>query len=154
MYVVFYVPYKTICMPLTLFSLQAMLLFIPGGKTSSPLTVLLMQGSVPFAAVLSAVFFGARFVKCVFLGFKNHCFMSTLWCYRYTRVQAFGLLTVTTGLILALVPTFEEYVFVSYTPVLRISFVSFMSVALAVTSFRKEKVPGIREWQFQMRMGT
>ncbi|KAG7400889.1 hypothetical protein PHYBOEH_004101 [Phytophthora boehmeriae] len=66
--------------------LHGMMLFIAGGRTDPTQTLLLMQASIPLSASLSAIFFGVR----------------------YTRPQIIGMLAITSGLVVSLLPSVED----------------------------------------------
>ncbi|DBA04075.1 TPA: hypothetical protein N0F65_009422 [Lagenidium giganteum] len=73
---------------LTLYIAQAMLVFIPGGKTAPSLTVTLMQASVPLSACASILLFRTR----------------------YTGIQLLGIVAMLFGLVVALLPSFDDIV--------------------------------------------
>ncbi|UIZ22677.1 hypothetical protein KXD40_003731 [Peronospora effusa] len=66
--------------------LHGLMLFIAGGRTDPTETLLFMQASIPISACISAAFFGVR----------------------YTRPQVIGMLAITGGLILSLIPCIED----------------------------------------------
>ncbi|CAH0475904.1 unnamed protein product [Peronospora belbahrii] len=66
--------------------LQGLLLFIAGGRTDPTQTLLFMQASIPISSCISAVFFDVR----------------------YTRPQVVGMLAITGGLVLSLIPSIED----------------------------------------------
>ncbi|KAF4318056.1 hypothetical protein G195_008707 [Phytophthora kernoviae 00238/432] len=66
--------------------LHGMMLFIAGGRTDPTQTLLLMQASIPLSACMSALFVGVR----------------------YTRPQIVGMLAITGGLVVSLLPSVED----------------------------------------------
>ncbi|TYZ66657.1 hypothetical protein PybrP1_007475 [[Pythium] brassicae (nom. inval.)] len=66
--------------------LHAMLLFLAGGKTEPIQTLLFMQASIPLSALLSSSIYGTR----------------------YTRVQVLGMLGISGGILISLLPEFRD----------------------------------------------
>ncbi|KAL4087540.1 hypothetical protein PRIC1_013430 [Phytophthora ramorum] len=66
--------------------IHGLILFIAGGRTDPTQTLLFMQASIPISACMSAIFFGVR----------------------YTRPQVVGMLAITAGLVLSLIPCIED----------------------------------------------
>ncbi|GAB9470905.1 hypothetical protein Gpo141_00008134 [Globisporangium polare] len=66
--------------------LHAMLLFLAGGKTEPIQTLLFMQASIPVSACISSLVYGTR----------------------YTRVQVLGILGISSGILVSLLPEFRD----------------------------------------------
>lgn len=87
------------------------MLFLAGGKTEPIQTLLFMQASIPLSALVSSIVFGTRYVVCwsACPPLCPHALAVSCAWRRYSRAQVLGILAISTGILISLLPEFREY---------------------------------------------